>query len=93
LFKQFGDFDLSLRFNADFDWFLRIFGAQTRLQYLHRDIAHFHDAGAHVLAHQSSQAERDRVRARYLPRPVWLAGHWALRLELKLRRWLGQEVG
>lgn len=93
LFEEFGRFDLSLRYNADFDWFIRIFSKGARLLYLHRDIAHFHDAGAHVLAHAASETERNQVRARYLPRPLWLAGHWALRIELKLRRWLGQEIG
>lgn len=93
LFEKFGKFDLSLRYNADFDWFIRIFRGGVRLQYLPRDIANFHDAGAHVLAHEASETERNLVRARYLSRPLWLAGHWALRVEFKFRRWLGQEVG
>jgi len=93
MFEAFGKFDLSLRYNADFDWFIRIFHKGARLHYLHRDIAHFHDAGAHALAHEASEAERNRVRARYLPRLLWLIGHWALRIELKLRRWRGQEIG
>lgn len=93
LFQQIGNFDIALRFNADFDWFMRLFRSAPQLHYMHRDIALFHDAGAHVLAHDASEAERNTVRARYLPRPLWLAGHWALRVELKIRRWLGQEVG
>lgn len=93
LFESFGLFDLALRFNADFDWFIRVFRSGARLRYLHRDIALFHDAGAHVIAHKASGIERDQVRARYKSRSLWLFGHWALRAELKLRRWLGQEVG
>lgn len=93
LFQALGNFDVGLRYNADFDWFMRVFRSQPRLHYLHRDIALFHDAGAHVLAHAASETERNKVRARYIPRPLWLAGHWALRVELKLRRWLGQEIG
>lgn len=93
LFNRFGQFDLNLRYNADFDWFIRVFRSGTRLRYLQRDIALFHDAGAHVIAHEASETERDRVRARYMPRPLWFAGHLALRSELKLRKWLGQEIG
>lgn len=93
LFEKFGVFDISLRYNADFDWFIRVFRGQARLRYLPRDMALFHDSGAHVLAREASETERDAVRARYMPRPLWLAGHWALRIELRLRRWLGQEIG
>lgn len=90
LFRKYGDFDITLRFNADFDWFIRIFKSPEPLLYIARDIALFHDAGAHVIHHASCEAERDRVRARYCYRPLWLLGHWALRVELKLRRLLGE---
>jgi GT2 family glycosyltransferase len=93
LFTKLGNFDTGLRYNADFDWFIRLFRSHPKLRYLHRDIALFHDAGAHALAHGASEAERNLVRARYMPRPLWLVGHWALRVELKIRRWLGQEIG
>jgi glycosyltransferase involved in cell wall biosynthesis len=91
LFLQHGNFDISLRYNADFDWFIRVFNAKEALLYIERDIALFHDAGAHVLNHERCEAERDVVRARYCPRYVWLAGNFLLRVVLKLRRHFGQE--
>ena len=92
LFQRIGLFDASLRWNADFDWFIRAVRAGARLHYLHRDIARFDDAGAHVQAGASSEAERNTVRARYLPLPIWRLGNWALRAEFKLRRLAGQTV-
>lgn len=92
LFEKYGVFDDSLRFNADFDWLLRVFKGGAGLRYLPRDIAHFDDGGAHVQAHAASERERDAVRARYLPRPAWVMGNWWLRIQLKLRRLLGQSV-
>jgi glycosyltransferase involved in cell wall biosynthesis len=92
LVARIGNFDASLRYNADFDWLLRAFGAGARLQYLRRDIARFDDGGAHVQAGASSAAERNLVRARHLPLPLWRLGNWALRLELKLRRLAGQTI-
>ena len=92
LFQRIGPFDASLRWNADFDWFIRAVRAGARLHYLHRDIARFDDAGAHVQAGARSEAERDTVRARYLPVPIWRLGNWALRAEFKLRRLAGQTV-
>ena len=92
LMHRLGKFDASLRYNADFDWLLRAFRAGARLQYLRRDIALFDDAGAHVQAGARSEAERDLVRARYLPLPLWRLGNLALRVELKLRRLAGQEI-
>jgi hypothetical protein len=59
------------------------------MRYVPRDVAYFHDAGAHVAAAQKSEAERDVVRARHCPRWRWLLGHGALRVRLKLRRSLG----
>jgi GT2 family glycosyltransferase len=90
LFAQHGNFDIRLRYNADFDWFIRVFKAQAPLRYVARDIALFHDAGAHATDNERCELERDQVRASYCPRPLWLLGHWALRLELKLRRVLGE---
>jgi len=88
LFVAQGGFDTTLRYNADFDWFIKAFRGGAQLHYVPRDIALFHDAGAHVLNHEKSEAERNVVRARYCRRPLWLLGHWALRLELRLRRHL-----
>jgi putative colanic acid biosynthesis glycosyltransferase len=92
LFHRHGTYDISLRWNADFDWFVRVFRAGARLQYLHRDIARFHDAGAHVQAAERTLIERNQVRARYLPLRLWRAGNLALRFELRLRRLLGQTI-
>jgi len=92
-FEKLGTFDSNLRFNADFDWFIRLFRQNPQLRYIHRDIALFHDAGAHVQAREVSELERNTVRARYINRTFWHIGNFALRLELKVRRWLGQEIG
>ena len=92
LVQRLGNFDATLRYNADFDWLLRAFRAGACLQYLQRDIAHFDDSGAHVQAGATSAAERYGVCARYLPLPLWRLGNWALRVELKLRRLAGQEI-
>lgn len=92
LFQRIGPFDASLRWNADFDWFLRAFRAGARPHYLQRDIARFDDGGAHVQAGARSEAERNTVRARYLPLPLWRLGNLALRVELRLRRLAGQII-
>ena len=92
LFLQIGDFDCTLRFNADFDWFLRAFRQGAGLRYTPRNIARFHDAGAHVMAGEDHLMERNRVRARYLPLSLWRIGNWMLRLELKCRRLFGQNI-
>lgn len=92
LVHRLGKFDDRLRYNADFDWFLRAFRARATLQYFRRDIALFDDGGAHVQAAARSEVERNLVRARYLPLYLWRLGNWALRVELKLRRLAGQEI-
>lgn len=92
LFARHGRFDTTLRWNADFDWFLRAFRAGARLRYLPRVIARFHDAGAHVQSGQRSAAERHQVHARYVPAWCWRLGNWALRVEHRLRRIAGQEI-
>lgn len=92
LFAQHGCFDTQLRYNADFDWFIRVFNAGVALHYMPRDIALFHDAGAHVTNHERHVQERNVVRARYCPRSIWLLGHWVLRLELKLRKMRGEAI-
>ena len=90
-FTQVGAFDLAYRYNADFDWLLKVVATGTGMRYVPRDVAYFHDAGAHVVAAQKSEIERDVVRARHCsPRWRWLIGHGALRVRLKLRRLLGK---
>jgi len=92
LFSRVGPFDATLRWNADFDWFVRAFRAGARLRYISRDIARFDDSGAHVQAGVRCEVERDAVRARYLPLPLWRLGNLALRVEFRLRRLAGQTV-
>ena len=92
LLQRNGPFYASLRWNADFDWFVRACRAGARLHYLQRDIARFDDGGAHVQAGACCEAERNTVRARYLPLPLWRLGNLALRVELRLRRIAGQIV-
>lgn len=93
LFKKFGCFDLAYRYNADFDWLLRVFKGGSILCYINRDIVLFHDAGAHVMAGGKCRNERNIVRFRYCGRLRWFVGHWVLRIELKVRRLCGQDVG
>lgn len=90
LFAQLGPFDAGLRYNADYDWLIRAFRSGAVLRYLPRDVAYFHDAGAHVSNRAHSQRERALVRSRYCPRWLWQPGHWYLKAELKLRRILGE---
>lgn len=92
LFERHGRYDTRLRWNADFDWFLRVFAAGTRLHYLPLVVARFHDAGSHVQAAQRCAAERDTVRAQRLPLWLWRWGNLALRVEHRVRRWLGQII-
>lgn len=86
LYLGLGMFDKTLRFNADFDWFLRVFASGAGGMYIDRDVAFFHDKGAHVLNSVASEAERDIVRLRYVSRIKWLLGHWALRFQFKLKK-------
>lgn len=92
LFQRQGVYDTSLRWNADFDWFLRAFRSGADLRYLPRDIARFHDAGSHVQAAERCAAERNAVRERYIPMPLWRLGNLALRVEHRLRRMAGQAI-
>ena len=92
LFQRFGPFDDRLRYNADFDWFVRVFRGGAGLRYVPRLIARFDDAGAHVQAGGRHRAERDLVRTRYAPRPLWALGRLLLRAELRLRKLAGQEI-
>lgn len=92
LFDRHGRYDTTLRWNADFDWFLRVFAAGARLHYMHRVIARFHDAGAHVQAAQRSAAERHLVHARHVSAWLWKLGNLALRVEHRLRRLAGQTI-
>lgn len=92
-FTEVAPFDLTYRWNADFDWLLKVVATGAGMRYVPRDVALFHDAGAHVAAAQKSEIERDRVRAHHCsPRWRWLLGHLLLRVELKLRRLRGEEV-
>jgi glycosyltransferase involved in cell wall biosynthesis len=89
-FTEVGPFDLAYRWNADFDWLLKVVDTGAGLRYVPRDVAWFHDAGAHVANAQKSEAERDIVRAHHCsPRWRWLLGHGLLRARLKLRRIFG----
>jgi glycosyltransferase involved in cell wall biosynthesis len=92
LFEQHGVFDLSLRYNADFDWLLRIFKAGARPHHLRRSVAIFFKGGAHVKNADACEAERFVVRHRFRNPLRWRLGNLMLRVELKARRLRGEQV-
>jgi glycosyltransferase involved in cell wall biosynthesis len=92
LFGQHGPFDVSLRYNADFDWILRVLRGGAKSSYLKRTIAIFFHGGAHVKNAEASESERFIVRHRYRSPVFWRLGNLVLRVELKVRRMLGESV-
>lgn len=92
LFSSHGLFDATLRINADYDWLLRIFRDNVPTLHLERDIAVFFQGGAHTRDPEFQRRERHDVRMRYCRRGTAVVGQFALRLELKIRRMLGQAV-
>lgn len=92
LFRSVGEFDVTLRFNADFDWLLRVLRSGAGMLHLARDIAYFFKGGAHVKSAEACEAERFTVRYRYRHPVRWRLGNLALRAELKLRRMRGEAV-
>ena len=86
LFGRFGGFCETYRYNADFEWLLRVVGHGGRLRYMKRRICLFYTWGAHVRSRLACERERDEVRALYKSRTAWLVGHYVLRAKLRLRR-------
>ena len=92
LFDTLGPFDTTLKINADYDWLLRVFRADVRTLHLDRDIAVFFQGGAHTKNPEFQRNERRAVRMRYCRPERALIGQLLLRVELKIRRMLGQAV-
>ncbi len=92
LFREVSSFDTSLRFNADFDWLLKLVRAKVQFHHLDRTICVFFHGGAHVQNAKACEAERFRVRYRYRNPLQWQLGNFFLRVELKFRRLFGQSV-
>jgi len=92
LFFSHGLFDATLKINADYDWLLKIFRDNVPTVHLERDIAVFFQGGAHTRDPEFQRRERHDVRMRYCRRGTAVIGQFALRLELKIRRILGQAV-
>lgn len=92
LFDALGPFDSTLRINADYEWLLRVFQAGVRTLHLERDIAIFFQGGAHTRDPEFQHRERLAVRMRYCRPERAVIGQLLLRVELKIRRMLGQAV-
>ena len=92
LFQTYGMFDLSFKYNADFDWLLRVFKAGARAHYLKRTVSIFFHGGTHVKNAAACEAERFVVRHRFQNPLRWRLGNLMLRLELKVRRLRGEHV-
>ena len=85
LFRTVGPFDLTLRFNADFDWLLRVVQSGHQLRHVAREIVLFYKGGAHVQAADECERERFTVRHRYRHPLRWRMGNLALRVMLNFR--------
>jgi glycosyltransferase involved in cell wall biosynthesis len=66
LFEIVGTFDLRFKFNADYDWMIRVFRQGIRSAYVDRRIAFFSDGGAHLVDRSYTLKERQAVRLQYM---------------------------
>jgi glycosyltransferase involved in cell wall biosynthesis len=89
-FQLLGEFDATLRINADYDWLLRVFRSPLRIRYVPREVATFSVGGMHGRDRRFLADERLAVRRRFASRGRLLVGEFLLRVELKLRKMMGQ---
>lgn len=70
LFRQYGDYDISLRICADFDWFFRVIAFHDEISLLYRDtdISYFENTGLSYHAPDLCRTERQNVLCRYMPK-------------------------
>lgn len=70
LFRQYGDYDTSLRICADFDWFFRVIAFHEEVSLLYRDIdiSYFENTGLSYHAPDLCRTERQNVLNRYMPK-------------------------
>jgi glycosyltransferase involved in cell wall biosynthesis len=66
LFKAVGTFDLRFKFNADYDWMIRVFRHGAYCVHIDRCMAFFSDGGAHLVDKAYTQKERQSVRLQYM---------------------------
>ena len=78
LFDTVGAFNLRFKFNADYDWMIRVFRQGARCAYMDRRMAFFSDGGAHLADRAYTQRERQNVRLQYMGKR---------RLALRSLRW------
>ena len=78
LFKTVGAFDLRFKFNADYDWMIRVFRHGAHCVHIDRCMAFFSDGGAHLVNTAYTQKERQNVRLQYMGKR---------RLALRSLRW------
>lgn len=89
LFDQVGEFDSGYRYNADFDWLVRVARAGYSFQHVPREIINFYKGGAHVKAAIECELERYRVRYSHCSPIAWRVGNILLRIRLRILRSLG----
>lgn len=72
LFRQYGDYDTSLRICADFDWFFRVIAFHDEISLLYRDtdISYFENTGLSYHAPDLCSKERQIVLDRYLSKKM-----------------------
>lgn len=85
LYEKFGMFSLDYPINADFEWFLRVFRADIKFQYIQRTIAHFKSDGWHTKDPKSFVRERMEVKFEYAYPLNYLIGEYLYRARRKLR--------
>lgn len=90
VFKGLGEFDTSLRVNADYEWLLRVFRSPLRCRYVPRVVATFFVGGMHGRDRRLLVEERLLIRRRFATRARLAVGEFLLKVELKLRKTLGQ---
>ena len=92
LFERFGDFDLGLRYSADYDWLIRVMQGGARVAHTDCIVSRFRVGGAHAQAASKTAQENEAVRRRHAsPLALGLGRAWYGNL-YRARRLLGLEA-
>ncbi len=85
LFDSLGDFNLSFRTSADYDWLIRVFRSKAKVRHIDRTVANFLDGGLHAQNPDALASERRALRTQYAGRFALTAGGFLARVRRRLR--------
>lgn len=89
LFDKIGGFNITFKIYADFDWIIRVFQANSVIQYLPRLASIFHAGGASMSNPNSNLQERLAVQHQYCQGMTLKWGHYKMRARFHFYKILG----